>query len=189
MAIRGFLRGILPVHEEKSKQRDFFTFDNVQGPLFPFMLIVAFYALLIIAIFSWSGLIITILAILSVAVIASFTGTEINLHEHTYRDYTHILTSRWGTWKPISIPKYLLLSRQGYGHYGLISNHPYKTRVIYRVHLITEGERDLMLYMSYNEEIVVNIAQNLAQHFNWLVYDSTIDGTVLWFDPARDKRI
>lgn len=154
------------IHAKASTHDQFYVFDTRTGAIFPFMYILVTFIFTIFVPFmhGWPAVLIVIPGI---ALVAGYTGVEVNLADMQYRDYRQLFHWRSGVFKPIETPKFLLLSSDSIG-----------TRVRYQLHLITEGKRDLVLFVTMQEHEQLSAAHEVAKRKGWKIYDNTIDGLI-----------
>lgn len=165
-----YLPNFMYVHKQRSDHDNYIVFDTVMGAKFPF------WYMLILFIFQMGALakdnyVIGFVFLPMFIVFAMYVGVEVNIARMEYRDYTHLFQWRWGKFKPIEEPDYLLMSRTSDTKNGGIR---------YDVHLITKGSRDLLLYRTKFVDEHENIVKVLKQRTGWTAYRNTIDGLVLF---------
>jgi hypothetical protein len=160
------VRNIFPHTDEVTTHDSYYVFDTNLGPRFPVNYVIAMFITSVILNFV-AGWIAILFVVFSVISMAAYSGVEVNLSDMVYRDYSHLFHWRWGKFKTIEAPDYLLISKTSRGK-----------GIRYDIHLITKGKRDLLLFRTYDKEEQLNVVRLLSRRHGWSMYDNTIDGAV-----------
>ncbi|MFZ1636099.1 MAG: hypothetical protein WAT43_19605 [Chitinophagales bacterium] len=91
-------------------------------------------------------------------------GIEVNINNNQFRDYYSIFKMRWGKWKTIAAPDYLLISKSPkyYGAPVLKTMSTKNVIIYYDLDLITKGDRDVLLQRIADYQELLQLAKLVA---------------------------
>lgn len=102
--------------------------------------------------------------VLGVLLLLIYHGIEVNLNKNQFRDYYSIFKIRWGKWKTIAEPDYLLISKSPkyYGAPVLKTLSTKSVIIYYDLDLITKGDRDVLLQRNADYQELLQLTKLVA---------------------------
>lgn len=121
--------------------------------------------------------------LLGIAMLFLKYGVEVDLVNHTYRDYKLLFGNYWGKWKPLAEGDYLLISKSTKRSAAPITMAMSATSscIFYDLDLITKGNRDVILKRDPDYDNLLRIAKMVADDHG-LKISERVNNEYIWLN-------